>query len=311
MKKLTVIIPYLNEPNNEVFETIKSMHETEDSSKFNIIAIDDCSVKSYDLSNFKNVTHIRNSTRKGVDGSRQLGVELSDSKYCLILDGHMRMRKDNWASKIIDYIDSNPHTLWCTTCLGLGYGTIDINKHLGKYYGADLKLFTLKEKDRPCRSIIEPVWASEKSNDEYEISCILGANYFFNKDWYMHIGGLKNLKSWGSSEPKLSICSYLAGGNCKITKQIEIGHVFRDNAPYTTPISSLVFNKVLLLKTIFPQELENKLMVHIPKDANYDAAMKMIEQEKGVIEQEKAYYKFIFKMSMYDLCTKFNIEIPK
>jgi len=309
-KKITIVIPYLNEK-TEILETIKSIYKTIDISDFSIIAIDDCSKETIDLKQFKNVKSIRNAQRMGVDGCRQMGVDLSETDYVLILDAHMRFKQDNWASKMIKYIDENPRTLWCTVCLGLGYGTLDVNNHKGKYFGADIKLYTPKEKDRPCRQIIEPVWASEKEDREYLIQCILGANYFFNKRWFTYIGGLRGLKSWGTSEPWLSIKSYLAGGDCKITKEIEIGHLFRDNAPYSTVIADLVYNKLYVLKTIFPKEIEDKLMVHVPKDVSFRVATKDIEKDKIKIAIDKEYYQKIFKSSIYDLCQRFDIKLPE
>jgi len=138
----------------------------------------------------------------------------------------------------------------------------------------------------------------------------LGANYAFSKTFFEYIHGLKGLKSWGSSEPFLSIKSHLCGGSCKINTEIEMAHLFRPNAPYSTNVSSLVFNKIYLLKTLFPQELENKLMPHIPRDQSYREAIKMVEAKKSEIESEKAYYQGVFKYSMYDYCSRFNVEIP-
>jgi len=309
MKKLSIIIPHLNEK-NEIIETIKSIQETSSPNTVGIISIDDFSSDPVSLDSFKNIRKIRNEKRMGVDYSRHYGVELSDSKYCLVVDSHMRFRKDNWANKMIDYIDNNPKTLWCTVCCGLGYGKTTMEDTAGKYFAADLRLLSDQEKDRPCRAVLEPKWASEKPGDEYFVSCILGANYFFDKEWFMKIHGLKGLRSWGSSEPALSLKSYLSSGDCKITKQIEIGHVFRDNAPYATPVPDLVYNKLFLLKTIFPKELEEKLALHIPKDGNYNAALKMIDQDKALIENERAYYQSIFKCSIYDFGKRFNIDLP-
>jgi len=309
MQKISVIIPYLNE-GNEIVETIKSINSTADPNLVDVIAIDDCSKVPTDLSMFKNVKAIRNGQRMGVDWSRRLGVELAKDKYCLILDGHMRLMNDNWAKKMINYIDSYPKTLWCTICLGLGYGTLDPNKPKGRYYGAELKILSDQEKNRPCRNILENKWLTREPEDEETISCILGANYFFDKAWFLYCHLLKGLKSWGSSEFDMSVKSYLSGGDCRITKQVSIGHVFRENSPYTTQISSLYFNKAYLLKTIFPKELEDKLMALLPKDVNFTKAMDMISESKAEIESEKAYYQSIFKMSIYDLCKKLTIELP-
>jgi len=308
MKKLSIIMPFLNEK-EEPANTINSIMETSNIDQLEIIAIDDCSKEMINLGQ-KNVKYIRNKQRLGVDACRQIGIEMAESNYCLVIDAHMRFRKDDWVNVIIDRVDSNPNTLWCTTCVGLGYGKMNMNNHNGKYYGADLKLLTDQEKDRPCRQILEPKWSNEKQTIEYKIGCILGANYFFSRDWFLRIHGLKGLKSWGSSEPVMSLKSFMAGGDCRITKNIEIGHVFRDNAPYATPIADLVYNKIYILKTIFPKELEDKLMAYIPKDINYNAAMRMIESNKDIILSEKAYYESIFKYSIYDYCSQFDIKVP-
>jgi len=309
VKKLAVIIPHLNEE-EEVIETIKSINHTSDPNLIEIITIDDCSSGRTDLGDFHNVRQIRNETRMGVDFSRQLGVESSQSKYCLVIDGHMRFKNDDWANKMLKYIDDNPETMWCTVCLGLGYGTMDVNKHMGKYFAADLKMVTDAEKNRPCRNIIEPQWTGPKDPTEYDVACILGANYFFSKDWFMYIRGLKGLQMWGTSEPFLSLKTWMAGRKCKITKDIEIGHKFRDNAPYATGVTYLVYNKIFLCKTILPDDLSNRLIGFMPKDGNYNEAMKKIDQNKTLIEEHRKYYQSIFKSSIYDFCNKFGIHLP-
>jgi len=188
---------------------------------------------------------------------------------------------------------------------------MDINNFKGKYYGATM-LFVDKSanSDRPVREILESKWASKKEGVEYELPCILGANYGFSKKWFDYIGGLKGLRMWGTSEPFLSAKSYMAGGRCKIRTDIEIGHEFRSNAPYVTPISHLVYNKIFLCKTILPEDLGDKLISYLPKDINFKNAMKEIEKNKDKIEEDKKYYKSIFKNSIYDYCEKFNIELP-
>lgn len=310
-KQISIVMPFLNE-SNWPYKTVQSIYDTADNGSFEIIAIDDMSKELYDFSRFPDVKYIRNTVRKGVDGCRHMGVEVANTNKILILDAHMLFYPNtNWLNKVIDCIKKEEKCLWCFTCVGIGYGIEDLNHpNNGKYYGADLKLFTEKEKDRPARSIIEPVWASKKPEIEGEVQCILGANYAFSKDYFLYLHGLKNLKSWGSSEPCLSIKAWLSGGSCKINTEVQTAHLFRDNSPYITNISDLVYNKILLLKTIFPKELEDKLMTYIPKDINYDRAMKMINDNSVEIENERKYYQSIFKHSIYDFCKRFNIAIP-
>jgi glycosyltransferase involved in cell wall biosynthesis len=304
-------MPFLNE-GNWPYKTVQSIYDTADNNLFEIIAIDDCSKDTYDFSKYPDVRFIRNTKRLGVDESRQLGVEMAITPNCMVLDSHeLFYPNSNWLNKVIDTIKSDEKSIWCYTCNGLWTGEEDIYNHKGHYYAADLKLFTEKEKDRPCRQILEPTWTTKKPELEQVVQVILGANYGFTKEWFLYLHGLKGLMSWGSSEPFLSIKSHLAGGSCKIRTDIETCHLFRQNSPYSTGILHLIFNKLYLLKTIFPKELEEKLMKYIPNDINLTNALKIIEQNKDEIERERQYYKSIFKHDIYWLCNKFNIEIPR
>lgn len=303
-------MPYLNE-GDEPRQTINSIYRTAPSELFKIIAIDDGSKEPVSLDGFDDVQYVRNSQRIGVDGSRQKGAEMADTPYIFIIDAHMRFKNDRWLERVIDCIEREPETAWCTTCLGLGYGSMDMNRHKGKYYAADMLFVDANANpNRPAREVLEPKWASVKGNGEYEVPCILGANYGFSKKWFDHIRGLKGLQMWGTSEPFLSMKTWMAGGKCKIATDIEIGHKFRSNAPYATGISFLVYNKIFLCKTILPEELGEKLISYLPQDRNFHNAMKNIEANKETIEENKKYYKGIFKNSIQDYCHKFNIGLP-
>lgn len=310
MKKISIIIPFLNEK-DWPYKTIQSIYDTADPNQFEIIAINENSKDNYNFSKFPDVRYIKNKQRIGAPSCLQMGVELSQSMFCLILDAHMLFYPNsNWLTKIIESVAKEDKTLWCFVCSAIGYGAENIYKTKGDYYGADLKLFTDKEKNRPCRQIVEPVWSCKKIGLEYPIQIILGANYAFRKDRFLYLHGLKNLKSWGTSEPFLSLKNFFAGGTSKIRTDVKIAHLFRDSAPYSTLIDNLVFNKIYLLKTIFPKELENKLILSMPKDTNFKMAMEQIEQNKIEIEKEKEYYKSIFTKDIYDFCREFNVEMP-
>lgn len=309
-KTISIIVPFLNE-GNWPYKTIQSIYDTSDPNLFEVIAVDENPKDNYDFSRFPDVKHIKNDHRMGVDACRQKGVELAETPHCLILDAHMLLYPNTgWLNKIIDCCKREEKTLWCYGCVAIGYGTEDIYRHKGEYFAADLKLFTEKEKDRPARQIVEPVWANKKESLEYPVQVILGANYAFRKEWFMHIHGFKGLKSWGTSEPFLSLKSWLSGGMCKIRTDVRIAHYFRDNAPYVTNISDLVYNKIYLLKTIFPQDIEDKLTTYIPKDANFKRAMEDIDKNKEEIEKERDYYKSIFTRDVHGFFKEFGIAIP-
>ena len=310
MKKITIIMPFLNEE-EEPRLTVESIFNTAPKGLYDIIAIDDCSDKPSDLQHFKGVRYVRNPRRVGVDCSRQIGVELAKTSCIFIIDSHMRFKNDKWMEKIIECIEREPTTAWCTVCLGLDKNNMDVHKTRSKYHGADMLFVDSNATEsRPAREVLEPKWAIKKNGLEYEIPCILGANYGFSKDWFQHIRGLKGLKLWGTSEPFLSMKSWLAGGTSKIRTDIEIGHKFRNNAPYATTVGYMVYNKIYLCKTILPDRLSDVLIGHLPKNRNMEVAMKMIRENEKEISESKEYYQNVFKRSIYDYCDHFEIKLP-
>lgn len=311
MKKITIIMPFLNE-GDEPIKTITSIYETAPRELFEIIAIDDASEKLTDLACYPEVRYVRNNHRLGVDGCRQLGADLARTPFLFIIDAHMRFKYDNWLYKIIESLEEEPETAWCTLCLGLGYGHMDIHRPHGLYAGATiLFLDPDASAERPAREILEPKWQLREEGLTYELPCILGANYGFSKKWFDYIHGLKGLQMWGSSEVFLSLKTWLAGGKCKIRTDVAIGHKFRDNAPYVTDIAPLLYNKIFICKTLFPPELSDCLISFMPKDINFENAMKMINEKNEEIEHDRRYYQSIFTMSLSNFCRRFTLNVPK
>lgn len=312
-KKLSIIVPYLNETKEDVINTINSVNENIDPDLTEIIAIDDKSDIKIDLSNYKNVRQFRNKERKGVDWCRQMGGEIAKTPYLLILDAHMKLVKNNWLEIIEGCLKREPKSIFCTTCVGLGYGTMDLSKHKGKYYGADILLLDpTAPKSRESRECLEPKWRNKEDKIEYQIPCVLGANYYLTKEWFDYIHGFKGLCMWGSSEILVSLKSWMAGGQCKIRTDLELGHKFRSNSPFSTGIHYLYFNKAYICEVLnFPKELKEKILGSLPQNINYKNAMKLIEENKEEINKEKEYYKGIMKYDICEVCKKLNIEIPE
>lgn len=309
-KKLSIIIPYLNESDNEVSKTINSIYDTANPDFFNIIAINDHSSIATPIPIKPEITHIVNKERIGVNACLQMGINKVQTPYVLIIDCHMRFPK-GWFDTLIDCISREPTTAWCMSCMQLGYGNMDLSKTNIEYTAATILLVDKDaQPNRPAREVLEAKWMSAKTGMEYEVPCILGANYFFSKKWLDHIKGLEGLTMWGTEEPFLSLKTWMAGGECKITRNIRIGHKFRDNAPYSTQVWTMVYNKIYLCKTILPEDLGERLIGFMSKDNNFKMAMVEIGKKKEIIEQQKVYYKSIFKISIKDICDKFDIRMP-
>jgi len=302
-------MPFLNE-GKEPQRTIDSIFNTSISKKIEIIAIDDSSDQVVEIKPHNNVRLIKTDKRIGVDACRQLGVEEAISDNILVIDAHMRF-PNNWLEDILLFLNKNPKSICCTTCCALGYGNMNLSLSKDKYYGATIKLFDKNtDKDRPAREILEPKWIGKLDGSSYQIPCVLGANYFFKKDWFMYLQGWNGLTMWGSSEPFISIKSYLAGGDCKILTNVEIGHKFREKAPYVTRVDSLIYNKLYMMETLFPNELKEYLIDLMPKTKSLKRAKKMINKNDKEIKRAKKYYENNFNHDIYNYCNKFQIEIP-
>jgi glycosyltransferase involved in cell wall biosynthesis len=309
MKELTIIMPFLNEK-EEPKLTINSIMDTVNPQHVEIFAIDDGSKEVTPIPIRNEVKYIRNRERIGVNACIQMGIEKSQTPYVLIIDAHMRFPK-GWFTTLMDCITREPETAWCMSCMQLGYGNMDLSKATVEYTGASLLLVDQHApKGRPAREILEPKWMKKKDEMEYEIPCILGANYFFSKKWLDHIRGTEGLTMWGTEEPFLSLKTWMSGGKCKITRRIRIGHQFRDFAPYSTQIWSMVYNKIYLCKTILPEQLGNKLIGYMPQNNNFKMAMNEINKKKELIKTRRDYYQSIFKVGIEEICKKFSIWMP-
>lgn len=299
---LSIIIPVLND-NAELNLTIESIRDTSPPD-VEIIVIDDKSDEPVKI-NDESVKLIRLEKRLGVGGTRHLGALSAGSNYLLFIDSHMRF-DSAWYNNIMERLISNPQNIvWCGTCLGLDEKNMDINNPRGAYHGARLSLYEEKEKQ-----VFEGKWIPEKEGDEYEISCLMGACYFFHKSWFFHIKGTESLKMWGSDEPLLSAKTLLAGGSIRLVKDVRIGHKFRQSASYTTDNSYLIYNKLRSMYMLFPDELYLKLRDKIPDDANKKQALRMLENDREIIDDEKKYYRSIFIIDIYEACKNYNIVLP-
>jgi glycosyltransferase involved in cell wall biosynthesis len=111
--ELTVIIPFLNE-GVEVENTLRSIRDTSGYS-VDILIINDCSSDDFDYEKIAlqfGAFYHYNDERLGVAASRDLGVELSQTPYFLLLDAHMRFYRGGWVDRIVNELKINEQLLW-------------------------------------------------------------------------------------------------------------------------------------------------------------------------------------------------------
>lgn len=301
MDDLTVIIPVLND-RAELLETVRSVRSTGFTGE--LIVIDDASVEPQRIEEDLAFRLIRNEERQGVAKNRHLGTELAKSKWVLFLDSHMRM-DPNWLAEF-DKLKGLENTLINGTCLGMTPGHKDITKPQGVYAGATLLVL-----NRGTQEILEGKWVPEVAEGT-EIPCCMGAIYFIPRDFFLEIGGLKTLCSWGSDEPYLSSKVWMAGGRVVQSRGIRAGHVFRNAAPYHTVCGHLLFNKFAMVREIVDEsKVQASLLKFITEQPHFKDAKQIVINNFLYLNNAAARFNAVRKRSFMEFCDHFKLSLAQ
>jgi hypothetical protein len=250
-------------------------------------------------------------------------VSLASTEFVFIIDAHMRF-EDGWLETLLKHLDEDSACIWCTTCVALEADQLDLNKEgVTQYEGATVELINsdvpqCKDgSDKVSREIIEGKWLSPEQKVDWkegecvhEIACVMGANYATSVEWWNRIGGVMGLQKWGSSEPFLSIKSWLAGGSCKIATDIRVGHIFRDRSPFSTGVWWLYYNKFLIMQVTMPNDLITRLFEEIPNNPDRLAGLVQFNKDSTLIMAIATRFQAIQEITIQDYCNKFKIDYP-
>ncbi len=193
---------------------------------------------------------------------------------------------------------------------------MDLSKHKGAYNGATINILGPDQNKPQETQVFEGVWVKDRPDeDDYEIGCIMGACYFIPRGWFFHIGGLRNLRMWGLDEPFLSLKTWLAGGECRMMKTVQIGHKFRTSKEQDFKISkwNTEFNRLFSLATILNPKEADFLIRRIPHSVELKRAKEHFEKDCHIVEYERLYNQWIFSGQGRDLrwyCEKFGLRYP-
>jgi hypothetical protein len=231
----------------------------------------------------------------------------------------MRFGQDNWVIKGTAAIEENPESIFCTKSVDIGFGHFDLERTvlppdhgLPYYVGCGLKLF-LTQLDNPrkpadYKNIIESKWAEEKYGNMYHIPCLMGSNYFFRKGWYQKLHGFRGLKTWGNSEPFLSLKTWLAGGDIRIIKNIEIGHLYRRKNPNVVPREHFIYNKAVIAKILFSPGFSDELINFLGDKPEVLKAKELLKKNAKDIEAERSYFSSITKVPEIDCLKRLGVD---
>lgn len=291
MKKLTLIIPFLNE-GDEVRKTVESLLSTA-GRDIDLILINDASTDGYDYRSVARSSHallIEHPRRKGVAASRDEAIGRCRTPYFLLLDAHMRSYTPGWADLLIERVESHREAIFCCQTFPLySKGHLAAEKPSG--YGAYIDFDDLSVK-----------WNAVDTDPDDALSavgCVLGASYATSTRYWKYLKGLTGLRSYGYDEQLISLKCWLAGGSCYLIKEIAFGHIFRtlDQIAYPMPKIDFLFNRFYLAALFFDEDYKQALFnrLRYPDPVVIQLLNRKIEAEKGLICAQKKYYSRIFQ----------------
>lgn len=293
--QLTIVIPFLNE-GNEVANTVASIRATTVTDPC-ITLINDASVDGYgyeEVAQKYGCRYVENAERLGVAASRNLGVRESQTPYFLLLDGHMRFYENGWDERLVKLLNENPRSVLCGQTKWLDKeddGTVTLKK-IPTPYGAYVKT-ALNETLTACWSVVDMSPCGNLS----EIACILGAAYACSKDYWEYLRGLDGLLYYGVDEQLLSAKVWSEGGRCLLVRDWEVGHVYRQQAPYKMEQMELFYNKLFMLELLFPYDMKKDFFAYarIANKAIYTEAYNLLKKRYAALKAQRKYLSSIFE----------------
>lgn len=244
-KDITVIIPFQNE-GYEIRKTVESIRAT--TKGVPIILIDDYSTDGYDYKSIAdkyNCQFIKNNKNLGVAESRNLGVSLCETKYFVLLDGHMRFYDQDWDVMLVNYLNKDPKAIYCSNSSA-------IYKNNEYFYSSEHKFPSATlggHIDFHENNEFNVIWsfkALDKQSDITRIPAVFGACYASSVQHWNNIGGLTGLIKYGYDEALMSIKTWLCGGRCYLIKDFYTGHLYRTSAPYYVDRIHMKANQLFL-----------------------------------------------------------------
>lgn len=274
--------------NEECAATIKSIRQTT-SEEVDIVVIDDGSPVPFVTSDPR-VRIFRMAQRIGSGPSRHMAAIRAKFKWVLLVDSHTRFAP-GWEEECHRLSGSSrPDVIWNGRCMGLSPENMDMSKAAGHYDGA--RAHFVGKDAQGAAQVLEGKWIPARDGDLFQVGCIMGANYFVNRDWFHSIGGMGLLHSWGSEELFVSLKAWLVGGECRVSKRLLTGHQFRKRAAHTNKTPALIYNKFVIARVCLPDAAADAIGLAMPDQYPHApdilGAQTLLQERTPQIELERA-----------------------
>lgn len=328
MTKISVCIPVKNEDPELLIEVLHSITFGCPLDSLEIILYNDGSEHpngtSLSLEEYNFPLRIKNYL-KIINNKNQYGVGYAFDRCVeqahgdiLVLCGADIFPQKGWFYDVLHAVKDKE--IGCCTSVGLQPSQYDINKPgMVSRYGARL-MYTYTVDDLPKKSelredpdfkdILEAKWAAKKSDEPYEIDCLLGAFYFVKKSFYQEIGGFDTIegrrfhghKYYGSLEPFLSLKARVYNGRSVVYPDIRVGHVFgrlEDDAIYSARAireDCKQWNKLWIAHTMLDDNFRDEVINFPNHSLSFSQAQVWIKQHWDVIQEKRRYNKIHGKL---------------
>jgi glycosyltransferase involved in cell wall biosynthesis len=325
--KLSIIMPYHNEGENFINETLESIRSTIDVD-FEVIIIDDYSDVPLKVGGAK---IFRQPENMGVGAAFDAGIRIAESEYIFLMGCDVRFAANHWASLMLKDIQQHPKSLICTSVVHLSAGLPDLTFETSRqkfvYNGATILMAYgkedwniikaewypresrfVKQGNELATKMLAPYGVIPSMTESYEIACILGAAYGTTKSWYNYIDGFWGHRKWGTLEPYISLKSWLFGGNCLTAPHIETAHIFNETqGRHGTGFEYLAYNSLLVCWLFFNAEDRRWLIRHLREHPWVTRAKEMIEDNITDIYIKRKEYQGKMVITIPQFCERFNL----
>jgi len=320
MKSITLIIAEHNE-GTQLNDTLDSILSTSNHELYDIVVVSDGSTVPLNLEKYKDlIKHVKTKERGGVGAAFDAGFSAVTTPNVIVMGSDIRFLENGYVEKMLDALENHRKSWVSTVNIGINAERMDIHHPKSiRRYGART-LFFLKAEDLPkntrlfkpgdprlpnYRNILEAKWISRQEGNLYEIPCVLGAFYGISSEWYAHTKGFWGHRYWGTLEPYISLKSWLAGGDCLQSTEIEVAHIFKQHPSHVTHVHDLMYNKLFIAEALFPPRIARIFVDFLGMNEHINRAKRMVAENQKKLKEVKEYHKSIFVNDLHWYYEKF------
>lgn len=243
--KLSIVIPSRNEAG--LLDTLKSLY-VHSKGSFEVIIVDDCTDtdKWTEPLKKKNQTVLRAFPPVGFGGAIQMGIDKAKSDNIYICGARTRFT-DGWLEGTIKHIEAEPKTLFSVKNPVIKEPFTEIKDAKQITWGGTI--YYKKENHWMKYLINFPNRTKEPKGDI--VDGAYGGSYALKKSWWKHIHGLDMIDTRGGCNQFLSLKTWMAGGKCKVMKDVTVGNIYREFCSYPVGLDSILNNRLMIMCVLF------------------------------------------------------------